>query len=133
MSVISDVTSLLRRKLEGWGWGCKAENGVDVIVANWLIEKVVGVERFNDRAMKVNIIIGDVVWEVVSCYCPQAGRSVNEKQEFHELMDKVVTREKLMVGGDFNGHVCSDMSGLGEVHGGFRIRKINDGGIRLLD
>ena len=51
-----------------------------VIIANWLIRKVVGVERYNDRVMKVNIIIGDVVWEVASCYCTQvdrqAGRSV---------------------------------------------------------
>ena len=38
-----------------------------VIAANWLIEKVVGVDRFNDIMMKVNIIIGDVVSEVVSC------------------------------------------------------------------
>ena len=66
-----------------------------VIVASWLIGKVVGVERFNDRVMKVNIIIGDVVWEVVSCYCPQTGRSVNKKEEFYELKDKVVTREKM--------------------------------------
>ena len=42
--------------------------------------------------MKVNIVIGDVVWEVVSCYCSQAGRSVNEKEEFYELMDKVVSK-----------------------------------------
>ena len=60
-----------------WSRGCKAENGVGVIVANWLMEKVVEVERFNDRVMKVNIIIGDVVVEVVYWYCPQAGRSVN--------------------------------------------------------
>ena len=65
-----------------WSRGCKAENGVGVIVANWLIGKVVGVERFNDRVMKVNIVIGDVVWEVVSSYGPQAGRSVNKKEEF---------------------------------------------------
>ena len=45
-----------------------------VIVANWLIGKFVGVARFNNRVMKVNIVIRDVVWEVVSCYCPQAGR-----------------------------------------------------------
>ena len=45
-----------------------------VIAANWLIGKVVGVERFIDRVMKVNIVIGDVVWEVVSCYYPQAGK-----------------------------------------------------------
>ena len=56
----------------------KAVNGVVVIVANWLIGKIVEVERYRDRVMKVNIVIGDVVWEVVSCYCPQAGRSVNE-------------------------------------------------------
>ena len=82
--------------------------------------------------MKVNIIIGDVVWEVVSYYCPQAGRSVNKKEEFYELMDKFVTSE-VLVGGDFNGHVGSDMGGFVEVYGGFGIAQINDGGIRLLD
>ena len=50
-----------------------------VIVADWLIGKVVGVESFIDRVMKVKIVIGDVVKEVVSCYCPQADISVNEK------------------------------------------------------
>ena len=112
--------------------GCKAENDVGVIVANWLIGNVVGVEMFNERVIKVYIIIGGVVWEVVSCYFPQAGRSVNEKKEFYEPTDKVVTNE-VLVGGDFNGHVGSDMGGFGEVHGGFGIEEINDGGIRLLD
>ena len=104
-----------------------------VIVANWLIGKAAGVERFNDRVIKVNIVIWDVVWEVVSCYCTQAGRSVDEKEEFHELMDEVVTCEKVLVGVDFNHHVGSDMDGFGEVHGCFGIGQINDGGIRLLD
>ena len=53
------------------------------IVASWLIGKVVTVGRFNDRKTKVNINNGDVVWEVVSCYCPKAGKSVNEKKEFY--------------------------------------------------
>ena len=117
-----------------WGGSSKAVNGVGVVVANWLIGKIVEVERYSDRVMKVNIVIGDVVWEVVSCYCPQAGRSVNEKEEFYELMGKVVTSDNmLLVGGDFNGYFGSDMSGFGEVHGGFEIGQINDGGIRLLD
>ena len=47
-------------------------------------------------------------------------------------MDKVVTSEKLLVGGDFNGHVGSDICGFGEVHGGFWIEEINDGRVRLL-
>ena len=37
---------------------------MNVIFISWLIEKVVGVERFDDRVMKVIIVIGDVVWEV---------------------------------------------------------------------
>ena len=91
-----------------------------------------GAETFNDRVMKDNIVIGDVVWEVVSSHCPQAGRSVNEKEEFFEPMDKVVTSE-VLVGGDFNGHVGNDTGCFGDVHGGFGIGQINDGGIRLLD
>ena len=73
-----------------WSGSSKAVNGVGVTVANWLIGKIVEVERYSDKVMKVNIVIGDVVWEVVSCYCPQAGRSVNEKEEFYELMNKVL-------------------------------------------
>ena len=113
--------------------GCKAENGVGVIVAIWLIRNVVGAERLNDRVMKVTIVIGDVVWEEVSCYCLLAGRLVNEKEEFYELMGKVVTSEKVLVGGDFNGYVGSNMGGFAEVHGGFLIGQINVEVIRLLD
>ena len=116
-----------------WSGVCKTENGVGVTVANWLIEKVVGVGRFIDRVIKVNIVIGDVVWEVVSSYCPQPGRSVNKKDKFYELKDKVVTSEKVLVGGDFNGHVGSGMGGFGDVHGGLGIGQINNGTIRLLD
>ena len=48
-------------------------------------------------------------------------------------MEKFVESEKVLVAGDFNGHVCSYMGGFGEVHGGFGIGKINDEWIRLLD
>ena len=41
-----------------WSGSCKAENGVGVIVANWSIGEIVGVERYNNRVMKVNIVIG---------------------------------------------------------------------------
>lgn len=43
-----------------------------VVVAKWLVEKVVGVERYSDERysdvmMKVNGVIRDAVWEVSSC------------------------------------------------------------------
>ena len=44
-----------------------------------------------------------------------------------------VAGEKVLVGGDVNGHVGSDMGSFGKVHGDFGIGKINDGGIRLLE
>ena len=51
----------------------------------------------------------------------------------YELMDKVVTSEKVLVGGDFNGHAGSDMGGFREARGDFGIGQIHDGGVRLLD
>ena len=69
----------------------------------------------------------------IKVYCPQADRSVNEKEEFYELIDKVVTSDEVLVGGDFNDHIGSDMAGFRKVHGGVGIRQINGGGIRLLD
>ena len=48
-------------------------------------------------------------------------------------MGKVVTTEKVMVVGDFNGHVDGDMGGFGEVYRSFEIGQINDGGIVGLD
>ena len=76
-----------------WSGGYKTDNGVGLIIANQLIGKVMGVERYNDRVLKINIVIGDVVWELVYCYYLQAGRSVNEKNGFYEPMDKVVMRQ----------------------------------------
>ena len=94
-----------------------------VIVANWLIGKVAEVERFNDSVMEVIIVIGNIVWEVVSYYRLQVDRSVNEKEEFYELIANIVTVEKVLVDGDFNGHVGSDMGGFGEAHVGLRLGK----------
>ena len=34
-------------------------------------------------------------------------------------MDKIETNEKVLIGGDFNGHPGSTMGGSEEVHGGF--------------
>ena len=66
-------------------------------------------------------------------YCPQAGRSANEKEEFYELMDKAVTSEKVLVIGDFNDYVGSNMGCFGLVLEGLGIGQINGRVIRLLD
>ena len=55
-----------------------------VVVTNWLIEKAVDAERHSDKVIKMNVIIGDAVWEVASYYCPLTGRSTTEREEFYE-------------------------------------------------
>ena len=61
-----------------WSESCKAENWCRCNSC-WLIGKVVPLERLNDRVKKVNIIIGHIAWEIMSCYLPQAARLVNKK------------------------------------------------------
>ena len=41
-----------------WSGGCKVENSLGCLVANWLIRKVVGVERFNDRVIRSVLLLG---------------------------------------------------------------------------
>ena len=85
---------------------------------------VLGVQRYNHKVTNVSIVIGNVLWEVVSCYSPQSGRSVMKRRRTNdELMDKFVA-SKVLVDGDFNDHVVSDMGGFVEVHGGFGIGQI---------
>ena len=50
--------------------------GVEVVHG---IVEVVGIKRYSDRVMKVNVIIGDAVWELISCYSLQTGGCANEK------------------------------------------------------
>ena len=75
-----------------WSGGSKTENGVDLIVNNWVVEKVVEVERTSKDLMKVKNIIRFEDWEVVCCYCPQIGSQKWESR--NSVMDIVVTNEK---------------------------------------
>ena len=96
------------------------------MVANFLIGKVVGVQRGLMRdedqychwrcCLESQILLLSTDWQIRK----SKGR-----------VDKVVTSE-VLVGGDFNGHAGKDMGGFEEVHGGFEIKQINNGGIGQL-
>ena len=60
---------------------------------------------------------------VLSVYTPQVGRTLDEKMDFYAALDKVLTEcrecdERLMVCGDFNGHVGESIDGFEGVLGG---------------
>ena len=67
--------------------GSKPENGFGDIVAISLVEGEVEVERPSDRILKINVVISDEAWKVVSCYYPEVERPTADTDEFYEFLD----------------------------------------------
>ena len=85
------------------------------------------------KLVEVKVIIRDEIWEVVSCYYPHVGRSTLEKEEFYEILERVVVKDKVLIGGDFNVHFGIEPFGFCEIHWGLDIGQWNDGGVWMLD
>ena len=96
-------------------------NGVGIPVRSELAERVLEVERYNDRLMKIRMVLGKGVCHIFSAYAPQVGLTTQEKEEFWELMEeeiaKVPNSEGVIIGGDLNGHIGSDREGYEEIRG----------------
>ena len=77
------------------------------------------------------------VLNLISAYALQAGRPRSEKEEFFTLLGKIVSEiddgEKLLIGGDLNGHVGAGVEGFEGVHGGFGFGKRNVEGEMILE
>ena len=142
--VQGEGSRMLRTKMGGkyklfWK-GCTEEgNGVGVIVSEEFINKVVGVERVNEGIMMVKLIVGKSLMNVVSAYAPQVGRSQEETDKFWDalcmLTEGVKKTERIMIGGDLNGHtsIGKDSDGYGGIHGGHRYGMRNAEGERILE
>ncbi|KAL6579441.1 hypothetical protein OROMI_009657 [Orobanche minor] len=87
--------------------------------------------------MSIKLVIGDEFLTIISAYAPQVGLDVSIKQEFWEDFEEVVERipmsEKLIIGGDLNGHVGVSRDGFESVHGGFGFGDRNEAGNDILD
>jgi exonuclease III len=96
--------------------------GVGILVAERWIDKVIEVKRVSERVMVLRVRMGKTVMNLVSAYAPQAGRGIEEKEEFYALMCDVLAgidpREELVVCGDMNGHTGKKVDGFEGVHGG---------------
>ncbi|KAG5597429.1 hypothetical protein H5410_038661 [Solanum commersonii] len=83
------------------------------------------------------LVIGGSTLSVISAYAPQVGLDEEAKKRFYEELDEVVrgipNTEKIVIGGDFNGHIGATSSGFDDVHGGFGFGVRNGGGTSLLD
>ncbi|WMV36648.1 hypothetical protein MTR67_030033 [Solanum verrucosum] len=117
--------------------GSRDRNGVGILVDGDLREQVVEVRRINDRLMTIKIVIGGCTVSVISAYAPQVVLDEEAKKLFYEDLDEVVrgipSTERIVIGGDFNGHIGATASGFDDVHGGFGFGERNGGGTSLLD
>ena len=98
-------------------------NGVSVIMSASLVDSVVEVKKCSSRLMKIKLVWGGIVLNVVCTYAPQVGLREKEKEEFWAMFDVLISEikgtEKLIVGGDLNGHVGRENIGFSTVHGGW--------------
>ncbi|GJW28207.1 craniofacial development protein 2 [Tanacetum coccineum] len=100
-----------------------ARNGVGVILKACLKDKVVHVIRCSDRIITLTLVIDGETVNVISAYAPQVGLSEVEKKTFWDSLDKVMreflTDQRLIFGGDLNGHIGAATEGYAGVYGGF--------------
>ncbi|XP_058217558.1 uncharacterized protein LOC131328660 [Rhododendron vialii] len=112
-------------------------NGVGIVVDKHLKDSVVTVTRKGDRIILVKFVIGESIVNIISAYAPQIGLDDFIKEQFWAQMDDVVQgipfKEKLFIGGDFNGYVGVHKQWYEKVHSGFGFDDINKGGRRILD
>ena len=95
------------------------------------MDRIIRVERISDRVIAVDLVIGEQIVKVVSCYAPQAGRRQIEKEGFWRQVEGVIMNtginQKAIIGGDMNGHVGQVANGFHETHGNFGYSTRNAG------
>ncbi|KAK3874881.1 hypothetical protein Pcinc_020200 [Petrolisthes cinctipes] len=102
------------------------------------MESVIEVIRWDDRMMKIKLVVGEKVLNIFSVYryAPQQGRPDEEKEKFREkLSDRIseVSRgDIVIVAGDMKVHTGRDNGGYEEVMGGYGIGQRNKEGEQML-
>jgi exonuclease III len=58
------------------------KNGVGIVLDKSLKEEVVDIKRQGDRIILVKLLLGDLVFNVISAYVPQIGLNESVKMQF---------------------------------------------------
>jgi hypothetical protein len=99
------------------------KNGIGIMLDKSFKHGVVDIKRQGDMIILIKLLVGDLVFNVISAYALQIDLNESVKMQFWEELDALVSSmpisEKLFIGGDLNGHVSSTRIGFDRVHGGF--------------
>ena len=87
---------------------------------------------------KLSILWVPSVWNIVSVYAPRVGRPPhNEKEalleELETILDNILRREKILIGGNFNSHLGAQNQHYPEEHGQFGFGEGDEEGDRLFE
>jgi exonuclease III len=97
------------------------KNGIGIVLDKSLKNGVVDVKRQGDMIILVKLLVGDLIFNVISAYATQIGLNESVKMQFWEelyaLVSSVPISENLFIGGDLNGHVGSTRVGFDGVLG----------------
>ena len=106
-----------------WIGNQEGNGGVSVMLAEKWIQKVIHVNRVNDRLMLLKVLVGKRVVTIISTYAPQQGLRDDAKEKLYadliQHTSKVDKKEVIILGGDMNGHVGKTTAGYEDVDGGF--------------
>ena len=95
------------------------------------------IKRTSDRIMVAKLCWQGKMVYILSAYAPQVGCSEEEKMSFWEDMDRDLNEmpadERLVIGGDMNGHVGRNKEGIKRIHGGWGVGERNAEGERVVD
>ncbi|XP_068247987.1 craniofacial development protein 2-like [Palaemon carinicauda] len=94
-------------KLYYSGANMEGTNGIGVILSKELKEKLIEVNRKDDRFVSLKLGLGATMVNVVCAYAPQTG-CTEEKDTFWEMDQElriIPTKESVIIGGDLNGHM----------------------------
>jgi hypothetical protein len=101
------------------------KNGVGIVLDKSRKDGVVDIKRQGDKIILVKLLVGDLVFNVISAYAPQIGLNKSIKRQFWEQLDALVSSvpifEKLFIGGDLNEHVGSSRVGFDGCMGVLRM------------
>ncbi|XP_016558075.2 uncharacterized protein LOC107857762 [Capsicum annuum] len=112
-------------------------NRVVILVDKELRGQVVEVKRVSDRPMMIKLVIGEFTLHVCRVHEPKVGLGEEVKVTFWKALDEMVrsvpSLEKIIIAGDFNGHIGVFLGGYGDVRGGFSFGNRNGEEVALLD
>ncbi|XP_047267571.1 craniofacial development protein 2-like [Capsicum annuum] len=95
------------------------------------------VKRVSDRLMKIKLVIGGFTLHVYSVYAPQVCLEEKVKARFWENLDEVVRSvpisKKIVITGDFNGHIGILPEVYDDMHSDFGFGVRNGEGTALLE